>query len=64
MEQEELKFYSDKNNNQPPVSLRPSPVELAGAVGGLNLKGTLTGEEEATYLTGQGDPVILSIKHK
>ena len=45
----------------PPVPERPSAVDLAAAVGGLNMKER---ETEWRILTGQGDPVQLSIRHQ
>lgn len=48
-----------------PVSGMPSSVELAVAIGGLDLKvGKGNEMGESRTLTGPGDPVKLSIKHR
>lgn len=48
-----------------PVSGMPSSVELATAVGGLDLNvGKAMEMGESRTLTGPGDPVKLSIKHR
>ncbi|GMH36522.1 hypothetical protein BSKO_04390 [Bryopsis sp. KO-2023] len=47
-----------------PVSGQPSPVELAAAVGGLDLKGGAHNEGEGRTVTGPGDPVRLTLRHR
>eukprot|EP00210_Caulerpa_lentillifera_P002643 g2525.t1 len=52
---------SCKTEMSPPVPSQPTSVDLATAVGGLDLK-----EEDSGWkiLTGQGDPVQLSLRHE
>ena len=57
----ECQGKEDEKQIVPPVTEKPTAVDLAAAVGGLNLK-----EDESDWkiLTGQGDPIQLSIRHQ